>query len=620
MTVRYTLSFSAAAVVAVCAIVGTIPDLSYAGPGVPGAPLQLLPSPKTQEVPPSTSPDAVAPAQTDGAPAADSSAPGSTETAIGGIRIDNLAPLVLQADGVGTIDGLGPDLWRGTSRALIASYLPRLPLPTTSPAVRGLVDKLLLTSAAPPPAAAGTVPESLLDMRLGRLAVMGDADNFVALARALPNGNDEVSTRARVEADFLTGDDGAACAEVSAPDRVASLHGEFWNRASTVCNLVAGHTAPVQLALDVTTEQSPTDDSPYVLLLRAALGNRTAIANLAGAGPLEATLLRLSKAEVAPAALETASPLALRIMALNDGKSPVRLDAAERAEALGAITTGKLAEIYSAVAFKKDELANALTVAAADASARGRALFYQAEEGQQVPAAKAEVIKAALSAASSAAYGQTARLYSKAIAAIDPAPELTWFAADAARVLYATGNVARANDWRSLLARDPANASAQTGLWLLSTIGSAPVGAPVAMADASGNAVAAPSLLKPLDSAGFKAWLSSFPEADRPAKAAVALTLLDSLGVSIPAETWAPYLDAAPLSSRTSPLLAPLARAAEGGRSGEAVLLGLAALGSGNPEQWPLETVAAVDRALARLNLVADARTLATEAALAAGL
>jgi hypothetical protein len=588
--------------------------------------MQLLPSSRAKDTPPAemqpgSTPDVMAPNPSAvGQPVEEAPPSNATETVIGGIRSDDLAPLVLQADGVGTIDGLGPDLWRGTTRGLISAYIRRLPVPSSSAAVRSLGDKLLLTSAAAPPVTSGATPESLIDLRLNALAVMGDAEGYVALAQALPSGTDDISTRARVQADFLAGDDGAACAEVSAPERIASLRGEFWSRATTICDLVAGRTAAVQLALDVLTDQNPNDDSPYVALLRTAATGRGSVANLKDVGPLEATLLRLSKADVAPAALREASPLALRTIALNDSTSPVRLEAAERAEAFGAIPVDKLAEVYAAVAFKKDELANALTVAAADNSARGRALLYQAEESQKVPAAKAEVIKAALAAGHAAPLGQAFRLYAQEIAAIDPAPELAWFGADAAHALYAVGNVTRAEEWRSLLARDPNNASAQAGLWLLSAIATAPVGSDTTMADASGATVSSPILLKPLDAAGLDAWLATFEEADRPDKGAAALTLLDSLGISIPAEAWAPYLDAAAASGHPSPLLASVSRAAESGRSGETVLLGLASLGSGDAQKWSFDTVATFDGALARIHLGGDARALATDAALAAGL
>jgi hypothetical protein len=630
MTVRCTRSlYLAAFTAAACAFVGILPDLSHAASSTPvGAPTQLLPQSRAKDTPPpetlpaspGLSSDVMAPnPSVSGGTVEEAPSSNPTETVIGGIRSDDLAPLVLQADGVGTMDGLGPDLWRGTTRGLISAYLRRLPVPSGSLIVHDLADKLLLTSAAPPPVTSGATPESLIDLRLNALLAMGDVEGYVALALALPAGNDDVSTRARVQADFLAGDDGAACTEVSAPDRVASLKGEFWNRAMTICDVIAGRTAAVQLALDVQSEQNPNDDSTYVALLRAATAGRGSVANLSDVGPLEATLLRLSKADVAPAALREASALALRTIALNDNASPVRLEAAERAEALGAIPSDKLAEIYAAVAFKKDELANALTVAASDSSARGRALLYQAEEGQQVPAAKAEVIKAAFAAGKNAASAQAERLYAKQIAAMDPAPELTWFAVDAARALYAVGNVARAEDWRMLVARDPNGAMPLAGLWLLSTIANAPVGSQMAMADASGGAVSNPMLLKPLDTVGFASWLGTFEEADRPDRGAGALTLLDSLGVSIPPEAWAPYLDAAAAAGHPSPLLSSLSRAAEGDRSGETVLLGLASLGSGNAQKWSLDTVAAFESALARIHLGSDARALATEAALAAG-
>jgi hypothetical protein len=531
-----------------------------------------------------------------------------TETAIGGIRIDELAPIALSSDGVGTIDGLGPDMWRGTSRGLVVAYLPRLPFPSTSSAERALARKLLLTGAVPPPAEGSS--ESLLARRFAALASMGDADSFIALAHALPNANDTVSARAQVEASFLAGDDATACAGVEGAPKGAT--GDFWTQARAMCDIVAGRKEQAQLALDLLNEQGTV--SPFVALLRSALGDRTPVPSLAGAGPIEAALLRLSKAPVSADALADASPLALRAIALGQGDIMTRLDAAERAEALGAIPTDKLAEIYAAVPFKGDEFGNALTFAANDSSPRGRALFYRAEQqARAVPAAAAEVIEGALSSArEQGRFSQAARVYGADIAAIEPGPQLQWFAEDAARALYSVGSVARAETWRAQVARtDGAGGAA---LWPLATIASTPVPAAVA-----GPGVAVQAPLRTFDTVGFNRWVTTLPESERQSKGAVVLTLLDAMGAGVPPETWAPYLDGAN-ATRVSPLLGPLTRAADGGRIGETVLLALASLGSGDPARWSPDTVGAVGAALNRVNLGGDAAALVLDSAVASGL
>lgn len=573
-----------------------------------GAPTSLLPPPRANDAPSVATPAPATPQPT------------SSETVIGGIRIDELGPIALHSEAVGTIDGLGPDLWHGASRGLIAAYLPRLPVPATSPTVRGLARSLLLTSAVPPPPPAGGATENLLALRLARLAAMGDADDFVALARAIPTDSDEISLRARVEAGFLAGDAAAACGDVI--NRNASLRGEFWTRAALACDVIGGRTAQAQLALDLRAEQDGgtpggSAGSSFGPLLRAALGDRKPIMTLAGVGPLETALLRLSKAEVDPSALAEASPLALRAVASGTGDLSIRLDAAERAEAIGAIPTAKLAEIYGAVPFKKDELANALTLAGNDLSPRGRALFYKAEQqAKGIAAASAEVLKAALdSAREQGRFAQAARVYASDVAAIDPAPELLWFAESAARVSYAVGATPRAEQWRALAARGPEGIAVDASLWPLSAIAGMTTAAPVTTVDSRGIV---PWDFRRFDSAGFQRWLAATPEAGRAQKGALALALLDSLGAGVPPESWAPFLEAAP--ARSSPLLAPLARAADGGRVGEAVLLTLIALGSGDADKWTPETTSAAASALMRVNLGADARALALEAAIAADL
>jgi hypothetical protein len=351
--------------------------------------------------------------------------------------------------------------------------------------------------------------------------------------------------------------------------------------------------------------------------VRAALGDRKPITVLAGVGPLETALLRLSKAEIDPSALAEASPLALRAVAMGNGDLSVRLDAAERAESIGVIPTAKLAEIYGRVPFKKEELASALTLAGNDLSPRGRALFYKAaEQAKAVPAASAEVLKAALdSAREQGRFAQAARVYAGDVAAIEPASELAWFAESAARASFAVGASQRAEQWRALALRSPEGAVADASLWPLSTIAGMATTAPVATVDSRGIV---PWDFHRFDSAGFQRWLAATAEPGRAQKGALVLALMDALGAGVPPESWAPFLDAAP--ARSSPLLAPLARAADSGRVGETVLLTLIALGSGDADKWTPETLSAAASALMRINLGADARALALEAAIAADL
>jgi hypothetical protein len=496
-------------------------------------------------------------------------------------------------------------MWRGTSRGLIAAYLPRLPAPSSSPAERALARKLLVTGAVPPPSEGAA--DSLLERRFAALAAMGDADSFIALARALPIGEDEPSARARLEAGLLAGDDAIACAGLDGAPRAAT--GEFWTRARTVCDIVNGRKEQAQLALDLMGEQG-AGDSPFAALVRGALGERSPVKSLAGAGPLEAALLRVSKAPVSPEALADASPLALRAIALGSGDIAARLDAAERAEALGTIPADKLAEIYAAVPFKADELGNALTLAGNDSSPRGRALFFKAaRQARGVPAAAAEVIESALSSArEQGRFAQTARVYANDIAALEPAPELQWFAEDAARALYAVGIAPQAQSWRAAAART--DGAGGTGLWPLATIAALPA-----------SAVAGPGAAAPVgafDATGFIRWVATVPEPERLPKAAIVLTLLDAMGAGVPPETWAPYLDAT--NARLSPLVGPLSRAADGRRVGETVLLGLAALGSGDPSRWSPDTIGAVAAALNRVALGSDAAALVLDFAVASGL
>src|SRR5206468_10263697 len=76
-------------------------------------------------------------------------APPST-TGTSGVETAPLADIV--NDAIGPLEGaagLGIDLWRGTSRSLAETLIPQIPN-ADSLAERGLIRRLLLTSATPP--------------------------------------------------------------------------------------------------------------------------------------------------------------------------------------------------------------------------------------------------------------------------------------------------------------------------------------------------------------------------------------------------------------------------------------------------------------------------------------
>jgi hypothetical protein len=148
----------------------------------------------------------------------------------GSISVD-----VLEAVGPGSAGmlndgngGLGGDMWAGSDRATVELLLARLPATAASPAMRDLTRRLLLTAARPPEGP--SAEESLLALRVDRLAALGDFAGLDALlAHSAERHDDPTIAAVRLERRMLAGDSGDACDMVEGnPDL---LSGDAWQKA-----------------------------------------------------------------------------------------------------------------------------------------------------------------------------------------------------------------------------------------------------------------------------------------------------------------------------------------------------------------------------------------------------
>ncbi|MGH6946157.1 MAG: hypothetical protein ACREDZ_02415, partial [Kiloniellales bacterium] len=352
------------------------------------------------------------------------------------------------------------------------------------------------------------------------------------------------------------------------------------------------------------------DDRAFASLVESMAGQSGA--GQAGAGqedddaipgriaPLHLALLRAAGRGLPEDAVDRATALALAAIA---GTAAFDLEqraaAAERAVTLGALPPEKLAETYGAFPFAPDELARAISAGSSLDSPRGRALLYQAARNQPLPAARAEILSRALGEARSAdVYPSSVAVLAPLLSELPVGSELLWFSEDAARAFYAVGSYERAGAWHALLrqaaASDTTAADAERRLWPIARL--------------AGNA----------GEDDFADWYARL-SGDRPAEPTlVLLAALSGLG-----EAALPLADYAGREASAPPLdpmaVLALGAAVEGQRRGEALLLGLIALGPEAPAGSHPLALATVLAALTRLDLDQSARALAIEAALAAG-
>ncbi|MGB1547353.1 MAG: hypothetical protein ACPHIA_02305, partial [Alphaproteobacteria bacterium] len=302
----------------------------------------------------------------------------------GEVPMVDVVPLErVDPNSVGLLDkdagGFGLAMWTGTDRALFERFLPKLAATPRSHAMRDLQRRLLLSTATAP--SDGALQSNLLPLRFERLAAMGKPQAIVELARVVPaHAFDESMAISYIESLFLIGEDEAACQEVR--NRIRDYHGAHWQRMLVFCEALAKEAQAVQLGLALLREM-PGESSPaFYQLADAILGKDGAqVFNLPDPSSLEAVMMAKTGQQVPPDAGMATRPAVLRALALNPN-APValRLDAGERAEAIGTLSADELGELYRDLPFRSEEIRDVENAPLGEA--KGRALLYRAAREQ----------------------------------------------------------------------------------------------------------------------------------------------------------------------------------------------------------------------------------------------
>ena len=545
----------------------------------------------------------------------------SVSPSLPAIQIENLGRV--DADSIGILDeskgGFGPDMWRGTPRAMIERLVPRLPTEMRSPTLRSLARRMLLSAAALPPrdekAPDAKPPKvSLLAQRVERLHEMGFVGPAANLIKVAPARlNDTNLHRLRVENMLLVQDVGGACSEAKRDS--SRLTDAYWQRLVIFCQLLDGNSEAAALGANLLAESDQSDDPAFFVLADRMGGNSSAkVTSLKNPSALHLAMMRTAKMELPKDVLSVSSPAILRAIGVSPNASlGVQLEAAERAARYGAMSPTRLAEVYGGVEFSEKELDKALTVAAKQRTPRGRALLFRSEQKQTVPAAKAAVIQKALELAQAdGLYALAVRLYHPAIKEMKVTGELAWFAGTAARALLAIGDAEAAQPWLVQLQqrshRDEDARRQRDGLWALSLLAGAEDRSRIDRRDE------------------MIAWLAVLKEADPEnavRRAGLALALLEAFGAVPPPEYWQHILGEADGQESKLPPVAyrfALRHAAADGRRGETVMLLLLMIGNVPLQEADTGTIRDAILALRAIGMPQDAAALGLEAALEAGL
>lgn len=370
-----------------------------------------------------------------------------------GIEVDGLKQIDDESVGVltGADGGFGLDMWEGMTRTEAVALVDALPNRIASAALREASALLLLSRARAPVAVSDDAP-SLLAARGRALMRMGDVKNAELLLAAAPRqgrpaGLDVVDAQVQV----LKYNNARACGLVR--NSKERPNNDFWQRLLIYCDALDGKADSVNFGLSLLREIAG-DDPALVLLTDAVISKQEIeLEEIARPTPVHIALARAAKVKLPASIAESDDPLVLHAATLASNL-PVgaRIEAAERAVPMGAVSAAELRRLYQQVTFTEPDLANALTRAEEVGGAAARALLYQAAVKQNVPSARAEIIAAAFDTArEDGRYRPAVEAFRPLMDRLPPSPEMVWFALTGVRAYLTLGDVVGTDRWLALL-------------------------------------------------------------------------------------------------------------------------------------------------------------------------
>ncbi|WP_193173661.1 hypothetical protein [Nisaea nitritireducens] len=588
-----------------------------------GAPKPLLPSlgaPKPL-LPPAAGTPAVTDSDTGPVEAAPGQPPANSGAAKAkaGISVNTLD--TVSRESVGTIgsdeSALPASMWDGTPRSTIQRMLALVGEAPATSSLRALMLRILLSPASIPQAADPTDRTSVVKARIDALERLGAWPDYIRLLELAPTADEETTlspamrARLKTDAGFLTGDTGTSCA--IARDAMLSVpEDRYWQKAGTFCQALADEWESVEFNLRLLLELGD-QDARYIALMRAVSGTTSDIPQMPEAAqlrPLDIAMMRV--AGIAPAMPDPDAVPPSLIPVLTSFKAlrfEDRLRLAERGEQLGLVDRSELIALYELVDIDPSQMQNALTAAAADPSANGRALLFRAIASQTLPLARAQAIQQALNLGrGEGRYGATARLYAPLIQEIPTTSPYAWFAADAASAFIAANMDEAAMPWLEMAGREARLGPEQATAWRDAVIMSRL---------SAGEDV-------PLEKNFLREWwrgIRNIAPENAPARATLLFGLLEATGAETPGTVWRGLIDqATPKDTKSPPPALLWARrdAARNGRLGEGALLTVLSLSGADLLDYDAGTLTESVRALSDLGLEKDAYRLALDIYLAA--
>jgi len=487
-------------------------------------------------------------------------------------------------DRIGLVDTRSANIpgwtWHGTTMAAARTLVTDLPAAPQSRVLRDLQFRLLTTGALPP-RPDGALPV-LYTLRVEKLAAMGEAENANELLRLGSGGGGPMTARLVTEALMRVRQRDSACARVAGA--VEHADETWWRQAAIVCHLHARQTSAARTKLDALRGKGDVDGT-FVALAAGILDGK---APSVGATEDGLVLALIDIAGLPTPTTGIDSPGVLRA-AIENKAIPLsrRVELAERAERSGVIEPDRLAEFYT-------ELSRGQSAAATSPTAWRAVVFAQARRATSNE--QNVVLAHRLFEVSRATAGSAIRALSPAIAAARPTPAHADFAEAGMLAAMTIERFDRASEWfKAAQAGSDEQAARRMALM-----------APLAAA------------ARLTDHGMLDAKLMERRAAISPQTAPGLYAVLSGLGVAS-RDTLAP-LAAGVAQKPRDPAITALLAAAEAERFAETICRAAALAGSTPVASLEPEKVAAILRALVRINRGDAARSFAVEYALLAGL
>jgi len=256
--------------------------------------------------------------------------------------------LARDAFATGTLErsggALSPDLWRGADPRTLMFLLDAAPRRPAAPSLGAVLKRTLLTSGAAPDGAGPSLGGKKL-LALARAGFIDEVRTVASISNA-PR-NDPWVGQALAVADLLEGKRGDACKRNAS--LAAGRDDIFWVKLRVLCAAAAGELDAADLTLGLLREQGALNDIDEALLTPLAAGVAPK-EPVAPQSALHLAAIRQAELPLAPGLLSKADAGVVKAVAFDaNAKADLRIDAAQRAAAMGVISATELAGLFQSL-------------------------------------------------------------------------------------------------------------------------------------------------------------------------------------------------------------------------------------------------------------------------------